>query len=394
MNPFISKDIIVLPESTKDYPSRWVIMNVFSHDCLGVESSVLDLMGKIGTISSDNLYQQYENCLFSVWIIERFSHIDGLMADPTRYIRNVKDWGEDKQIKVFDLFYLLEKNNILITDELVYLNRFNLKKNLLDYNNFGNFHQQIGQHLLLDRRLSPSKWWVEQKFTDDLQFVRQDNLYGAVQMNFLEQYFPNRINDGDTIVDLGCGIGLYSRMMANCGAEVLGVDPNEEYIKLARKNAVNKCRFEVMNIGHPGSLDEIPDEYADYVYMSDALLFYFVSVKQGDSADVQILLSDIRRILKPNGTFISLEPHCVFWLNPWLGTIERPFTLMTEYMNKKYNVTSSISKLIQTFAKGGFSIVWMDELTPDLVFKSINQRAYYFSSEFPVWHLFELKKST
>ncbi len=392
MTAFIPKDIIILPESAKDCPNRWVLMNVFSQDCLGVGSDVLDFLGNIETLSIEDLRQKYEEKLFSVWEIGRFSLFDGLMADPTRYKRNVNEWSIEKKIHFDSLLELLKKNNILISDESAYKNRFKMKKNLLDGDHLGNFHQQVGQRLLLERRISPSKWWIEQKFSEDLQSVRNDNVYGAVQMHYLENYFPQKIKKGDVIVDMGCGIGLYAHMMARCGADVLGIDPNKEYIQYAQKNAVGKSRFEVMKIGNPGALDSIPDNYADIIYMSDALLFYFVPVTPKDTADIQVLFSDIHRILKPGGVFISLEPHGAFHLNPWLGSLERPFTIISEYLHKNYGVTPPISKLIQAYTRGGFAVTWMDELIPDPEFQKIDPRAYHFASEFPLWHIFELQK--
>ena len=192
-------------------------------------------------------------------------------------------------------------------------------------------------------------------------------------------------------MDVGCGIGFYSNMMAQAGANVLGVDPNEKYIDIARNKAAAGAQFEVLNVGVEGSLDSIPSASADFVFMSDALLFYFVPEKPTQTADAQVLLADIRRILKPDGLFISVEPHYIFWLLPWWGEVERPFTILTEYRNKTFGVTATISELIQTFAKGRFAVVWMDELTPKDDFKSTDSRAYHFAREFPMWQIFELK---
>ena len=87
-----------------------------------------------------------------------------------------------------------------------------------------------------------------------------------------------------------------------------------------------------------------------------------------------------------------MEPHYIFWLSPWLGNPDRPFTILTEYNNKKFGVTPNISKLIQEYSKGGFAVYWMDELVPDKSFEKIDYRAYNFAKEFPLWHIFELKK--
>ncbi len=96
-------------------------------------------------------------------------------------------------------------------------------------------------------------------------------------------------------------------------------------------------------------------------------------------------------MLKSGGTFISVEPHYLFWLAPWLGDIDRPYTVLTEYTNKNFYVTATFSRLIQAFVEGGFSVTWMEEMRPDESFKAKDPRAYHFGCQFPLWQLFELK---
>jgi SAM-dependent methyltransferase len=388
----VPKDVIILPEFSEAYPDRWVAMNMFTRTCLGVTSGVLNLISQIEALSEPDIIKLYGEEKFSIWDIERFPYAVGSLADPTCYIRDLSRWGTPLMLGVNELISKLKHHSLVIDNEETYRSRFQLKKNLMDKVHFGNYHQQVGQHLLLVERKSPSKFWLEQKFAEDLQTVRSDNLYGAVQSHYLESYFRRKISSGDEVLDVGCGTGVYANMMAKAGAKVLGIDPSEEYIKIASSKTVGNTRFEIMDIGSKGALDSIPDNSADFIFMSDALLFYFVPVFPERKDDIQILFADLRRILKPNGIFVSLEPHPVFWLSPWLGNINRPFTIVTEYMNKNFGVIPTTQKLIQAFAQGGFAVTFMDELLPDLEFKSVDPRAYYFANEFPVWHLFELKK--
>lgn len=179
--------------------------------------------------------------------------------------------------------------------------------------------------------------------------------------------------------------------MAKNNASVLGIDPNQEYINIAKKHAVKNATFERMNVGIPGSLDKIPSNSADFIFISDALLFYFVSPKPDKDFEISTLLKDIHRILKSTGSFINVEPHYIFWLLPWLGEEKRPFTVITEYQKKLFGVTPTMSELIQAYTKGGFSIHNMEELKPHSSYKSIDPRGYHFAKEFPLWQLFELK---
>jgi SAM-dependent methyltransferase len=382
---FIPKDVIISHEDN----NKWLLMNVFSKTSLAVETRCLEVLNNCIEMNEKSLCQMYKDQQWLIWKIKEFSNSKGLLADPTRYVRNSLEWDAPKTLDISNLIETLQEEFILIKNEKKYREKFQNKKSILDYSNFGNFHDQLGQHLMMELRESPEKWWLQQKFDENLKSIK-NNLYSAIQAKFLDSYFRKKIKSGSKVVDIGCGIGFYSNMMAKNGAHVLGIDPNPEYVKIAQKNGIDGTEFKTMNIGFPKSLNDIPTSSADYVFMSDALLFYFVPIKKENQANIQTLFSDIRRILKKDGKFISVEPHYIFWLLPWLGEENYPFTILTEYMNKKFGVTTSISNLIQSYCEGGFSVSWMEELLPHASFESNDPRGYNFAKEFPLWQLFEL----
>lgn len=381
----ILKDIVIFPEKK----NKWVIMNIFSKTSIGVNSEFFEFFGDLENTSIEIIQEKFSKQKFVIWQIEKFSNEKGLLEDPSRYIRNIDKWPQGKKMGINEIIENLKKNFLIIENEEKYRRRFKRKKSVLDYENFGNFHDQLGQYLLLKLRKSPEKWWIQQKFSNDLKSVR-NNLYKAIQTKYLEKYFQTKFHEGDKVIDMGCGVGFYSNMIAKSGALVTGIDPNQEYIKLAKENAIKGTNFENFDIGNPGALEKIPTQYADYVFMSDALLFYFVSPNSKKKLDLKTLFSDIKRILKPDGIFINVEPHYIFWLLPWLGELETPFTVLTEYNHKNFGVTATLSQLIQAYSRGGFVVSWMEELIPDPYFESIDLRAYHFAKEFPLWHLFEL----
>lgn len=382
----VPADIVIQPQAS----GRWVVYNVFSRTCLGVDNAVLELLGEISNINNSAILVKNKDMTFQVWEINPFTNYDGLLADPTRLLRDIAEWPAAEKLNIEGVLSRLIDKSLVIENEAAYRARFAPKTSLLDNDHFGNFHQQLGYELMVMHREFAEDWWLRQKYTEDYSRVL-NNLYGAVQANYLEGYFKRRFTRDSFVIDMGCGIGFYSNMMAQAGASVLGIDPSEKYIEIARNKAADRAQFKALNVGTPGALDAIPAASADFVFMSDALLFYFVPERPTQVADAQVLLSDIRRILKPNGIFISMEPHYIFWLLPWWGETEHPFTILTEYQNKKFGVTATISRLIQTFAKGGFAVTWMDEILPRDDFKDTDARAYHFAKEFPMWQIFELK---
>jgi SAM-dependent methyltransferase len=381
-------DVLAFPESPEAAPDRWVLYNAFARTALGVGPEVFDVLGAVDDAG------RFAGRTFRTWSIARFSHIDGLLADPSRFKRDAVTWGEPQTVEYAALLQLLKKQVLVIDDLAAYRARFQPKRSLLDSERFGNYHQQLGQHLRIIERVDSAEWWLKQKFTPDLERIREDTLYATVQDRFLDTYLPQRLKPGQTVLDLGCGAGVIAKKMAATGAEVFGVDPDAKYIELASRRAAPNLRFEAREIGKRGALDDLPAASFDFVFMSDALLFYFVSYGPEQTADLDILLADLRRLLKPGGTFISLEPHPVFYLQPWLGAADRPFTIATEYLQTQWRINPPLARLAKPFLQAGFSITGMDELRADPDDTRAGVRAAHFAAEFPVWLLLEMRLDT
>jgi len=360
-------------------------MNVATRTCLGVRPEAFDVIAASGDLDG------FVGRTFAIWRIWRFSHVDGLLADPSRFRRDSASWGEPESVDAAKLRILLIEQCILVDDLAAYRARFAPKRSLLDRQRFGNYHQQLGQHLMAYARLDPSAWWLSQKFTPDLGAIRKDTLYGAVQDRFLDEWLPTRIGPGTEVLDLGCGAGLISRKMSALGARVLGVDPNAEYIRLATERALGDERFEVRHPGQPGALDDLPTASFDLIYMSDALLFYLVPYEVDKPLEVESLIADMQRLLKPGGQVLSLEPHPVFYLLPWLGDAERPFTVMTEYWTSQWRINPPLGRLAKPFLDAGFVISGLEELRADPTDPHVDPRARRFAAEFPVWLLLEMR---
>ncbi len=124
---------------------------------------------------------------------------------------------------------------------------------------------------------------------------------------------------GDTIIDLGCGPGLYSRRFAERGLGVVGVDLSQNSIDYARAHdpaSTYRC-MNYLELADEAAYDAAVIIYGDYSALQDA-----------DRAKV---LANVHRALKPNGWFAfdvptrvhhqrhncgnswSVEPNGGFW---------------------------------------------------------------------------------
>ncbi|SFM31026.1 class I SAM-dependent methyltransferase [Methanolobus profundi] len=99
-----------------------------------------------------------------------------------------------------------------------------------------------------------------------------------------------------TILDLGCGPGLYCEMMAERGHQVTGVDFSKNSIEYARKEATKKgLDIEYVNQNY---LELNEEERYDLVMM------VFADLGVLRPHEREILIRNVHRALKPGGVFI------------------------------------------------------------------------------------------
>lgn len=99
----------------------------------------------------------------------------------------------------------------------------------------------------------------------------------------------------ETIVDVGCSYGYATRFLKAKAKNVVGIDPNEEYVSVASRR-YPEIEFRTAYADDTG----LPDASVDAVVMLD-VLEHVPSEKK--------TLDEIFRILKPGGTLIITTPH-------------------------------------------------------------------------------------
>lgn len=104
----------------------------------------------------------------------------------------------------------------------------------------------------------------------------------------------------DKALDVGCGKGEvgYTLIKRKISKHVYGVDVDEEALKVARKRGISTCRVDLSSEKLPFS-----DEFFDVVLCLDVIEHV---------VDVDNVMSEIRRVLKPNGILIISTPNVQF----------------------------------------------------------------------------------
>ena len=129
------------------------------------------------------------------------------------------------------------------------------------------------------------------------------NLGSTAPNNKLDKLFRKVGLNGKKVMDLGCGLGGYTLHLAKqFSAEIVGVDPDAQYIEQAKKNhsqASNlkgKVDFRVMQ--NRLNLKEYDTDSFD-VILAKQVLF--------EVNDKTALIKEVKRVLKPNGLLVLVD---------------------------------------------------------------------------------------
>lgn len=113
-------------------------------------------------------------------------------------------------------------------------------------------------------------------------------------------FINKRIEKGSTILDLGCGPGLYAESLCESGHSVTGIDFSENSINYARGSAERKGL----------EIDYVCKSFFDMEYDGcyDVAMQIYGEIGTFSDKDRDKILSLIKRALKPGGIFIFDVP--------------------------------------------------------------------------------------
>lgn len=136
--------------------------------------------------------------------------------------------------------------------------------------------------------------FYERKYTEGSELPRTS-----------KQYTIDCVPAGSlSILDVGCGSGMNSKALAAKGHRVCGVDLSEAAIEQYRSYGF-EGRAEDIEAG----LD-YPDSSFDVVFCSEVI---------EHMTSPEILVSEMKRVLKPRGRLVLSTPNSAFWLYRMLG---------------------------------------------------------------------------
>lgn len=108
---------------------------------------------------------------------------------------------------------------------------------------------------------------------------------------------------GLDILDIGCGEGYLSRLIARHGAQVTGIDACEELVEAAR-HAADDEGLDIEHVTAPADQLPLPDESVDIVVCNHLL---------NDLDDLEGPMDEFARVLRTNGRLVVLMLHPCFY---------------------------------------------------------------------------------
>jgi SAM-dependent methyltransferase len=120
--------------------------------------------------------------------------------------------------------------------------------------------------------------------------------------SLLKIFKDNQIRGEKLVLDLACGIGRHSVILAEKGFKVVGIDISPEYIELAKKLAEkkkvhDKCRFIVGDIRY---LKDSIEESAKF----DAVISMFTSIGYYDRKTDESILRQAKEVTVSGGILV------------------------------------------------------------------------------------------
>lgn len=158
--------------------------------------------------------------------------------------------------------------------------------------------------LLSDRQLVEKKYYntlVHNKWDKQSLLVERleppFSYYSSDLFNCAKTYIGDFQNK--TMLEIGCGNGETSVWFAKNGAQVYGLDISDESIAIANERSqVNNTTAQTRFFVSPAEHIDLPDNFFDIVFINVSL----------HHLEVEKALQEIKRLLKPNGVFVAIEP--------------------------------------------------------------------------------------
>lgn len=135
-------------------------------------------------------------------------------------------------------------------------------------------------------------------------FFQEVERYRFDKLHYLLKHIDYDGFAGQTVLDIGCGLGTDLSLFARGGAKTTGIDIAPKAIELAEKNFSWRnlnSNFHIMD----GQNLDFSDNSFDFVYCHTVLHF---------TADPAAMITEVKRVLRPGGQALLMTINRASWL--------------------------------------------------------------------------------
>lgn len=151
---------------------------------------------------------------------------------------------------------------------------------------------------------SRERWDQVAAFWDDYMGEHSNRFHREIVRPATERLLE--VKEGDTVLDIACGNGNFSRRLADLGAQVVALDYSAVMIERAKQRSSSyedRINYRVADATNDEMLLTFGAERFDRAVANMALM---------DIADIQPLTNALGQLLKPGGVFVFSIPHPCF----------------------------------------------------------------------------------
>ena len=149
----------------------------------------------------------------------------------------------------------------------------------------------------------PGEWDnASESWTD---FVRAGKDYFRDELNTLGMFRLIGSVKGKLVLDIACGEGYNTRMLARKGAETTGTDISEKLIDQAKVQEEKDqlgIKYYTLDVA---DLSTLPDKCFDLVTCFMAMI---------DIENIDMAIQEVKRVMKDDGRFIFSITHSLLWV--------------------------------------------------------------------------------
>lgn len=195
---------------------------------------------------------------------------------------------------------------------------------------------------------------------------------------------------GKRVLDLGCGSGLFTRMLKDWGANVIGSDISKSLVDIAKKENPD-IEFVVENATHTGFSD------ASFDFVTSSMMVHYFE-------DLRELFVEVYRVLRTDGEFIFSMQHPFKEALKTIKDGEKRTYILDKYNTcekKEFEMTGmklttythTVQMIFESLIDSGFEVMHIVEPLPIEESKVVHRAAYEKCMKIPTIMVYRAKKS-